>query len=92
MNLGYFASKQSQIGALIGGDALQVNEDGCKDISGNFVVRFSKKFQEAIIKQKKAGYDLKATGKVNFVVYWQVEDGVEVRVVLPEVGSPSDRK
>ena len=55
-------------------------------MSGNFVVRFSKKFQDTIIKQKRAGYDLKPTGKVNFVVYWQVEDGVEVRVVLPEVG------
>lgn len=86
VNLGYFASKQSQIESLIAGDALQVNEDGCKDLAGNFVVRFSKKFQETILKQKKAGYDLKSIGKVNFVVYWQVEDGMEVRVVLPEVG------
>jgi len=86
VNLGYFASKQPQIEALLGGDALQINEDGCKDKAGNFVVRFSKKFQQTILSQKKAGYDLKPTGKVNFVVYWQVEDGVEVRVVLPEVG------
>ena len=84
--LDHFASKQSQIGSLIAGDFLQVNEDGCKDMDGNFVVRFSKKFQQTILTQKKAGYDLKPTGKVNFVVYWQVEDGVEVRVVLPEVG------
>jgi hypothetical protein len=55
-------------------------------MSGKFVVRFSKKFQQTILSQKKAGYDLKPTGKVNFVVYWQVEEGVEVRVVLPEVG------
>jgi len=55
-------------------------------MKGSFVVRFSKKFQQTVLNQKKAGYELKPTGKVNFVVYWQVEDGVEVRVVLPEVG------
>ncbi len=50
------------------------------------MAQFSKKFQQTILGQKKAGYDLKTTGKVNFVVYWKVEEGVEVRVVLPEVG------
>jgi len=86
VNLGYFASKQPQIETLLAGDPLQVNEDGCKDMAGHFVVRFSKKFQQTILSQKKAGYDLKPTGKVNFEVYWKVEEGVEVRVVLPEVG------
>jgi hypothetical protein len=55
-------------------------------MAGNFVVRFSKKFQETIIKQKKAGYDLNPTGKVNMIVYWKMEEEKEVRVVLPEVG------
>ena len=55
-------------------------------MKGSFVVRFAKKFQQTVLNQKKAGYELKPTGKVNFVVYWQVEDGVEVRVVLTEVG------
>jgi len=55
-------------------------------MKGSFVFRFSIKFQQTILTQKKAGYDLKTTGKVNFVVYWKVEEGVEVRVVLPEVG------
>ena len=53
---------------------------------GSFVVWFSKKFQQTILGQKKAGYDLIPTGKVNFVVYGQMDEGVEVRVVLPEVG------
>jgi hypothetical protein len=40
----------------------------------NFVVRFVKMFQQTIVSKKKAGYDLKPTGKVNFVVYWHVEE------------------
>jgi ATP-dependent DNA helicase RecQ len=85
VNLGHFASKQTQIKTLMAGDALQVNEDGCKDMDGNFVVRFSKKFQLTILSQQKAGYEPNGVGKVNFIIYWQVEEGVEVRVVLPEV-------
>ncbi len=92
VNLSFFKSQQPHIETLIAGDALQVNEDGGKDMSGNFVVRFSKKFQQTILNQKKAGYDLQLTGKVNFVVYWQVEEGVEVRVVLSEVQFNADMK
>ncbi len=92
VNLGFFASKQSQIESLIAGDPLEVNEDGCKDMNGNFVVRFSKKFQQTIHLASRDGSRPVPTGKVNFVVYWQVEDGVEVRVVLPEVGFNADLK
>lgn len=86
VNLSYFASKQTQIDTLTAGDALQVNEDGCKDAAGHFVVRFSNKFQETIVQKKKAGYRLQGTAKVNFILYWKLEDGKEVRIVLPEVG------
>ena len=84
--LGHFASCQPSIEQLIAGDSLVVNEDGCKDMKGNFVVRFSKKFKQIIQTQKKAGYRLQSTGKVNMIVFWSVEEGLEVRVVLPEVG------
>lgn len=50
------------------------------------MVRFSLKFQQTILSQKKAGYELNGFGKVNFIVYWNVEEEVEVRVVLPDVG------
>jgi hypothetical protein len=56
------------------------------------MVRFSKKFQQTILRQKKSGYDLKPIGNVNFVVYRQVEEGVEVRVVLPEMQFFEDLK
>ncbi|HZV69310.1 MAG TPA: RecQ family ATP-dependent DNA helicase [Saprospiraceae bacterium] len=85
VNLGFFSSKQSQIETLIAGDPLQINQDGCKDMVGHFMVRFSKKFQQTILSQKKSGYELNGVGKVNFIVYWSVEEGVEMRVVLPEV-------
>ena len=85
VHLGHFASKQDQIKTLMAGDALQVNEDGCKDIAGHFVVRFSKKFQQTIYSQKKEGYELNGVGKVNFIVYWNVEERTEVRIVLPQV-------
>lgn len=84
--LSYFASCQPAIESLMAGDPLQVNEDGCKDKKGNFVVRFSNKFLQHIQTQKKAGYRLQPTGKVNMIVYWKVEEGKEVRVVLAEVG------
>lgn len=86
VNLGHFASQQSHIEALMAGDPLQVNEDGCKDMAGHFIVRFAKKFQQTIQTQQKAGYRLQSTGKVNMIVYWKVEEGKEVRVVLGEVG------
>lgn len=86
VNLGHFASQQSYIDNLIAGDLLQVNGDGCKDIKGHFVVRFSKKFLETIQSQQRTGYRLQATGKVNMIVYWKVEEGVEVRIALPQVG------
>lgn len=86
VNLGHFASQQSHIDALIAGDPLLVNEDGCKDAAGHFVVRFSKRFQETIVQRKNAGYRLEAIGKVNFIVYWKVDEGKEVRIVLAELG------
>lgn len=83
--LGHFASKQKQINALMAGDPLQVNEDGCKDSSGNFIIRFSRKFQETIQKYDKNGYTLSGGGFVNFIVYWKADEGEEVKIVLPEV-------
>lgn len=61
-------------------------------MTGHFVVHFSVKFQQTIISQKEKGYELNGVGIVNFVVYWQVEEGVEVRVVLPEVGFVKEGK
>jgi ATP-dependent DNA helicase RecQ len=83
--LSHFASQQAHIEMLIAGDPLQVNEDGCKDMAGHFVARFSKKFLEHIQTQKKAGYRIQPMGMVNMIVYWKVDEGKEVRVVLPEV-------
>jgi hypothetical protein len=80
------AYKQRQIEALFANYSLQANEDGSKDMAGHFVVRFSKKFQQTILSQKKAGYEHSGVGKVNFIVYWNVKEGEEVRAVLPEVG------
>ncbi|WP_316823977.1 RecQ family ATP-dependent DNA helicase [Pedobacter miscanthi] len=83
--LDYFANKQSLLSQLISGDRLMVDGDECKNLSGQSVLKFSRKFIAEIEMQKKKGYDLKAA-KVNFVLYWLKEGtSEEVKIILPEV-------
>lgn len=93
INLGYFEFIQHRIKQLLSGDHLVVNEDGCENAKGEFVVKFSKRFQGTIKTLETRGYQLK-NAKVNFMVYWQKE-GVEREaiIVLPTlyVKKKSDR-
>ena len=80
VNLGYFEFIQHRIKQLLSGDHLVVNEDGCESAKGEFVVKFSKRFQGTIKTLETRGYQLK-NAKVNFMVYWQKE-GVEREAII----------
>lgn len=76
---------QDRVNRLLSGDALQVDEAGCKNERGHYILKFSKMFKAQIAHLKKRGYQL-AKGRVRFVFYWQKE-GKEskTKIVLPEV-------
>jgi ATP-dependent DNA helicase RecQ len=83
--LGYFTRKQHLISQLTSGDILRLNGDGCLNINGQSVLKFSKRFTEQILSLKEKGYELKRA-KVNFIVYWLNEEvKQEVKIVLPEL-------
>ena len=85
VNLGYFAYKQDQVNRLMPGDNLIISNDGCVNLDGELLLKFSLKFQETISQLKEQGYNLKG-GKVNFVIFWK-DPGKEkeIKVILPEL-------
>lgn len=83
--LGYFEFIQKRIETLISGDTIKVCDEGCKNENGDFVLKFSKKFLEQLVKIKNSGFELKEA-KVNFIIYWKPEDKEhELKVILPEL-------
>ena len=85
INLGYFAYIKSRVNVLKSGDLLIVSEEGCKNETGELVLKFSKNFMERLAEIKKNGYDL-MEAKVNFIVYWLNDtSGEETKIVLPEL-------
>ncbi|MCP9751308.1 RecQ family ATP-dependent DNA helicase [Ferruginibacter sp. HRS2-29] len=83
--LDYFILKQQNISALISGDTLIVNSDGCETILGRSVLKFSKRFLGVIETQKQKGFHLKKA-LVNFIIYWKKENTEEeIKVILPEL-------
>ena len=84
--LGHFALVQRQVQALTTGQNLHIQAEGLADQNGNLLVKFSKNFQAQISTYHASGYFL-TEARVNFVVYWtEQERGLELKVVLPEVG------
>ena len=83
--LDYFISKQDILANLKCGDNLIVNNDGCSDKNGNFIVKFSNKFKEKIIEFENKGYTL-SESKINYMVYWQKEELEDkILIILPEL-------
>ncbi len=83
--LGYFEYVQNRISHLVSGDLLVVKEDGCANINGDLVLKFSRKFLEVIAAKKSKGYLLKRAC-INYIVYWLPEGKKqEVKIVLPEI-------
>lgn len=80
-----FSNCQALIAPLKSGMPLQMTANGCTDLSGNEILRFSKKFKNALDELNQKGYHTKEA-RINFVVYWvRQDDKKEVRIVLPEI-------
>lgn len=83
--LDFFISRQHLYANLISGSLLAVKPDGCLDSSGAYLLKFSKKFKDAIADFERKGYTLKQA-VVNFIVFWKKEGSeTEYKVVIPEV-------
>ena len=85
VNLGYFEYRQNQINRLNSGDNLIIGNDGCTNIYGDMVLKFSKKFNETITQLKGHGYHLK-NARINFILFWKDPDkDHEFKIILPEL-------
>ncbi|HAB53267.1 MAG TPA: RecQ family ATP-dependent DNA helicase, partial [Ignavibacteriales bacterium] len=85
LNLGYFEFIQHKLTALMSGDALTINTEGCMNTKGELVLKFSKQFLATIADVQRKGYQLK-DAKVNFIVYWKKQDEEqEIKIILPEL-------
>ena len=83
--LDFFISRQRLISGFKSGDKIAVNNKGCVDNKGNFVVRFSNGFKEKLVDYENSGFKLK-NAEINYIVYWQKEDtDNDVRIILPEL-------
>lgn len=85
VNLGYFEYVQHRVNSLVAGDDLQIIDEGCIDINGQQILKFSRKFLDKKADQESKGFRLKAA-RVNYVVHWKKpEDDKELKIVLPEL-------
>jgi ATP-dependent DNA helicase RecQ len=83
--LSFLSNRQHSIANLSCGDELKVEQDGCKDKFGNYVVKFSKQFMQQLPTLAGRNYKLKKA-KINFKVYWKDEkSNKEIKVILPEL-------
>ena len=83
--LDYYFSVQRLIANHKSGDSLKVNNEGCTNDAGDYLVKFSNRFKEKLVQFKNNGFKL-STATINFVVYWQKEDTErEIEIILPEL-------
>ncbi len=85
VNLGYFRYVQNKIKGLKSGDKLKLVPEGCSNINGDLVLKFSHKYQEKLMDHASKGF-VPSQAKIDFMVYWKAEDDdKEVLTVLPEI-------
>jgi ATP-dependent DNA helicase RecQ len=88
--LDYCISKQHLLSNLKSGNTLDVYTNGCNDINGNCIARFSNGFKETITSFETKGYKLKSA-VINYIIYWKKEDSDnEIKIILPEVRFQKD--
>lgn len=89
--LGYFKYIQHSVSQLYSGETFILTSDGCMDVNGHIVLKFSKRFMTEIASKKSKNYTLK-TAKVNFIIYWKAENAEhEIRIILPELSFERDQ-
>ncbi len=85
VKLGYFKYVQHRINDIQSGDSLFIKEEGCTNLKGYLVLKFSLQFLNHIELMKQRNYKVKGA-KVNFMVYWLEEESQkEVKIILPEI-------
>lgn len=83
--LDYFEERRHLIRYLKSGDELLVDEDGCLNIKGMPVLKFSNKFKNELQALRQGNYRPQKA-RVRFMVYWQKTDNEEeIPVILPEL-------
>ena len=83
--LDFFLPRQNLISQLNSGDILIVEGDGCCNLKGQPVLKFSKQLINQIKAMKQQNYEPK-TAKIRFIVYWQKENSEhESKIFLPEL-------
>ncbi|RCX16546.1 ATP-dependent DNA helicase RecQ [Anaerobacterium chartisolvens] len=83
--LDFFQYCQKPVSHLMSGDRLGICEDGCRDVNGRQVLKFSKNFIRQTDAMKKNNY-APVEAKIRFIVYWKKENSEnEIKVILPEI-------
>jgi ATP-dependent DNA helicase RecQ len=83
--LSYFGRIQGAVKPLLSGMPLLITAEGCTDLNGKVVLRFSQNCRNKIEELRQKGYQ-PTRARVNFIVYWKEEKtGAEYRTVLPEL-------
>ena len=83
--LDYFLNRQGLIKALMSGDPLEVDAEGCMDEKKRSLLKFSTAFKTQLTAFEAKGYRLDSA-RVNYVLYWKKEGAdQESLIVLPEL-------
>ncbi|TCO08396.1 RecQ family ATP-dependent DNA helicase [Natronoflexus pectinivorans] len=83
--LSYFVHRQRLISNLTSGDSLQIDSEGCNDLAGNRILKFSTACKERIAAYELKGYKLQSA-EINHILYWKPDDtDSEIKIILPEV-------
>lgn len=80
--LSYFYRVREMVEKIKSGDELTADNEGCIDSSGNRILYFSRYFKEELQQYIKKGYNPKRA-RVDYILYWNEEDGEEVPVIFP---------
>lgn len=87
VNLGYFKFVQRRIGKLQSGNVLGHDNEGFMNSKGEYVLKYSKSFQQEKERLEAKGFKL-IRSKVNFILYWrnkQDDKAEEIKIILPEI-------
>lgn len=83
--LDFFMTRQHLLTDLISGSPLLPNSEGCCNSSGQYLLKFSKRFKEKLSEYEGKGY-VHSRAMVDFVIFWRKqEEDTEFRVIIPEL-------
>ncbi len=81
--LDYFYSIRHITAQMKSGDALTIGDGCCLNVSGQTVLKFSKRFSEYLEKMKQKGF-LPVSAMIRFIVHWKRDEAEdEALVILP---------